>query len=259
MARKKAPEAPVPATAEVSAAHPGQALPVAAVAAAITGGRVDVKAALAAKLAALNVGAPAPAKKGGTPSVTLDVSVQKMVNGAPASVDGVKLYLEAMKREKDAKREMDDLYGPIAEAAEAARVRLSRAGGELETSVKVNNRLTYVQAHGYTAIPVADAAKVAAIRAIFGEQLYEAYFKTTNEVKIKAEALDDAMLDDLMAVCAKRGVDFASLFEVKQVVTPAQQLTNDRVLRPEVEALFRQAQDAGLIKPKKASLKEAGS
>lgn len=222
-------------------------------------GKVDVKGGLASKLAALNKNAPVPAKKGGTPAVTLAVSVERMVSGAPAKLDAVQLYLDAMKREKDAKREMDDLYVPIAEAAEGERVKISRAGGELETSVRVNNRLTYIQAHGYTAIPVADSAKVEALRAIFGEQLYDAYFKTSNEVKIKADALDDAMLDELMSVCAKRGVEFTSLFDVKQVVTPAPQLTNDRVMRPEVEALFKQAVEANLIKPKKASLKEAGS
>lgn len=272
MAKVKAsnPATPVAATpapvAPATAAITGVGNPGSIPALAASGKKVDVKGGLASKLAALNKGAPAPAKKGGTPSVTLDVTVERMVGGKPTRLDAIPLCLDAMKREKDAGREKDDLYGPIAEAAEAERVRLSRAGGEVESSIRLNNRLTYVQPGRYSGISMSDdpkdVAKVTALQTIFGEQLFEGYFKPGNEVKVKADSLDDALLEDLMTLCAKHKKDFTGpngLFEVKQVLVPTTQLTIDRVLRPEVESLFKQAVEAGAIRPVKASLKEAGS
>jgi hypothetical protein len=246
-ATKAGPKAPPPTSAVAASLPPATPAPAATPVPAPAPSPAPSGAA--ARLARY---ASAPAKKG-IPSATLPVTVDKVVNGQPAKVDAVQLYLEAMAREKDAAREMEDLFEVISAAAEAERIRLSRAAGKLETSLKINNRLTFTQPHGYRGVPLASEAQ---IRAIFAAA-YDGYYKVKNEVKVKSEVeIDDDMVTALEALCAKKGKKFEEVFDVKQVIAPNEQLTNDRVMRPDVEALFAQAKQAGLVVPKKATLKE---
>lgn len=201
---------------------------------------------LGARLAALAKSQP-KATKGKTPEVRL---------AGPEVEEAIGNYVQALSDKKDAEAAMADAAAIIIPEAEKNRVELSRRVKDYQSSLRLNSRLTYVVNTQFCKVKLPDdQEKVDALQRRFGT-LFATYFTLGNAVKVKAEALDDALLDALCEACSKVGKEFSDVFETEQVLAVAKTLAEDRVMKPEVEAIVKSAEAEGELKQYKPTLRE---
>ena len=199
---------------------------------------------MADRLSKLRKGKAAPKKKGGKPDVRLTCTQE------------ITEYAEQLRAKKDAEAKLADLGQIISEEANEQIVSESRRAGAVQSSLRLNGKLTFIApGNRYCAISLDDDEKVEAIKEKFGADAYEGYFNEGHEVKLNVD-LDDDVLNDLVELCEKRGIDFEEMFSVKSVVKPTELFTSDRITKAGVQASFDEAVAEGLVKPYKATLKE---
>jgi hypothetical protein len=188
-----------------------------------------------------------PKKKSGTPDIRL---VGTEVEEAVAN------YVQALSDKADAEAAMADAFAIVAPLAEEKRVELSRATKAYQSSVRVNARLTYLGSSQFCKVKLPEAqVQYDGLREVFGGR-FETYFGTGYALKVKGEAISPELVGALKEACAKIGKNFAEVFDTEKVMTCAKTLHVDRILLPDVAALFAQAEEKGCIKPYKSTLKE---
>lgn len=203
---------------------------------------------MAARLAALKASKPTSKKKSGKPDVKLTCETE------------CKEYAEQLRIKKDAEAKLGDLGQIINEEAEEQLVSLSRKTGAVQTSLRLNNLLTFVSgASRYCQIPALGedgepSEQAQGLKRIFGDK-YDEYFLEGNELTVKMDLTDD-LLEALVEACDKLGVEFGDVFASKSLVKPTEKFTSDRIMDAGVQAKFEEARDAGLVKPYKSTLKE---
>jgi hypothetical protein len=228
-----------PAPAEVAKASGTTPAAVASTTAKPVGG-------LGARLAALSKSQP-KAAKGKTPEVRL---------AGEEVEEAIGTYVQALSDKKDAEAAMADAAAIIIPEAEKNRIDLSRRVKDYQSSLRLNSRLTYVVNTQFCKVKLPDdQEKVEALQRRFGT-LFPTYFTVGNAVKVKADALDDALLDALCEACQKVGKEFSDVFETEQVLVVAKALAEDRVMKPEVEVLVKNAETEGELKQYKPTLRE---
>lgn len=165
-------------------------------------------------------------------------------------------YLQALSDKADAEAALSDAFALIAPKVETKRVELSRTMKDYQSSLRVNARLTYVGPSQFCKIKLPeDQAKLDGLAAVFAERFGQ-YFGTGHTLKVKGEALDATLVVALKEACAKVNRNFNEVFETEKVATCAKTLHKDRILLPDIGALFSAAETQGFIKPFKATLKE---
>lgn len=182
------------------------------------------------------------ASKSKSPSLALPAAVAPMLDA----------YLKALKEKKDAEAKIDDLFSTLSPHLEKMHVLACQSGKKYVSSIKVNSKATYLFGGKYKAIT---ADKKVELVALFGVA-FPQFFQAINEVKVKAETLDVEMIDDLKAICEKRGVQFSDLFEFKALLKPTEQYTEQRHVDPAVKKIADSAAESQLVSPYKATLKE---
>jgi len=195
----------------------------------------------AGKFAALGV-TPVTKSKSKTPEVQI-----------PALSAVVDELLKQFAVSKAAERLVDQGKADVAAKAEPERVALSRKLGELQESIRVNGAVTFVQPHGYKNIALEKGQELVVL---FGDERFNEFFEVKNEVKVADEDAFAKIQDDVVAICKAKGLDPATMFSVKQVLSPTRALTTARVMRDDIAALFAKAQAEGLISPKAPTVKE---
>ena len=201
-----------------------------------------VSAAVAAgKAKLMGLGSAKPAGKSKTAEVTI-----------PEVMEAIDEFIKQLAAKKAAEARLGELGEDIAGKAEPQRVEVSRRMGELQASLYVNKRVTYIQPHGYKTV---DPDKEAMLQAIFGAE-YDQFFQPRLEVKVVNTDALAAVYEALEAICAENGMDASKIFSSKPTIAPTDALTSARVMRPEVAEKFAKAVEAGLIEPKKYTLKE---
>ena len=75
-------------------------------------------------------------------------------------------------------------------------------------------------------------------------------------MKVKEDRLTPELVAGLKELAGKFGLKIGELFDIEQVLHVQPKLTADRVLKTDVHALFKQAQEAGFVKPYSPALKE---
>lgn len=170
--------------------------------------------------------------------------------------EAVSNYLQALSDIKDAEAVQADAFAIIAPLAEKARVEISRAQKAYQSTVRINNRLSYGGSSQFCKAKLpADQAKIDGLLTVFGDK-YAQYFSMGFSLKVKGEATTPEVVAVLKEACAKVGKKFSDVFGVEKVLVCSKTLHQDRVLLPDVGALLDQAENSGFIKPYKATIKE---
>lgn len=166
--------------------------------------------------------------------------------------DAIDKWLEASKMEKDAKALKEQAEGVILPEAEDERVKASMGGGECQSSVKINDKITVSVQSRYTTISTENEEK---IRNVVGDK-YDEFFKEKTEVSLKASLLED---EEAMGkiVAAVGEENFAKFFDVKQNIVPTKAFHEQRATSKTVQEMFNKLNDEGVVKPYKAAVKKA--
>jgi len=161
-------------------------------------------------------------------------------------------WLEAKKMAKDAEALQAQAEGVILPEAEEERVKASQGGGECQSSVKINGKITVSVQSRYTNISTDHEDT---IRKVVGDK-YDEFFKEKTEVSLKSSLLEDeeAMGKILEAI----GEDnFGKFFDVKQNIVPTKAFHEQRSTSKDVREMFEKLNDEGIVKPYKAAVKKA--
>jgi len=176
----------------------------------------------------------------------------------PEVDEEIENYIAAARVMVDAEAAKDSAKGKIAAIAEGKRVEVSRAGGELEESLRINGKITFTQPHGYGKIVVdptdaKDIERIGKIQALFGARFGE-FFTANTVLKIKNPTEFQKIWSEVQAVCAAKGLDVSTIFGREMTLTPTKTLTQARVLDDEVCRKFEEAVSNELITPYAAKL-----
>jgi hypothetical protein len=164
---------------------------------------------------------------------------------------------ETIDRWTEAKQQRDRFEAIMADAeaqilAEGSRARLDacRRSGKVESSVRINSRVTMTQKCQYSPVPMEAAAR---LDEAFGHSR-AVYFTVATEAKLTEAAVNDAaLLDDIMEALGP--ARFAQAFTVKQVLKPSEAFHTDFTLKPEVEQRAQELMQDQTIKAYKPSLR----
>lgn len=224
-----------------------------------TKARKEAVAAEAAKPQATAVATPAAPARSMDDRLSGEVSKKEKKSNVPSVrlpdklATKVTQYVEAVKKIKDATAIRDAASADIAPVAEGMRLEYSRKAGTVASSLKLNDTITFVVPDVYTKLD-ADANKLDALKKLFGDAMFAEYFKTDYKLEL-AEKLTDPLIDELEKVAAKFGKRLGEMFKIGKVLDIQPKFTADRVLKPEVCALFDEAIKNGLFGAKAPSLK----
>jgi hypothetical protein len=206
--------------------------------------------ALAAKLAKKGAKSKAPSKGKGKPEVRL------------TCVQEIKDYAKALRDKKDAEARLNDFGKLIWEEAEEALISESRRLNAVQTSLRLNGLLTLIAKNGqYCMIPAmakdgeSESDESKELKEKFGDQ-FDEFFVESNDLSVKAEVLDDSLIEALSEACDKVGKSFGDIFNVKSVIKPTEVFTTKRIMSDDVRKAFNEVRDSGIVRPYKPTLKE---
>lgn len=162
-------------------------------------------------------------------------------------------FIKAAKDEEDAQAAKEKAHLKIQMLAEPERVRLSKAAGELEPSIRINGKLTYTQPHGYKKISInpekkEDMEKAANLKAVFGDK-FPTSFVGKVELYVKDQTELAKIWADIQAICVTKGIDIKKVFGKEMSIIGTPTLTSARILDDVVAKRFEEAVEKGLLFP----------
>lgn len=193
----------------------------------------------ASLLASMAAAAPTKGGKSATPAVSL-----------PELESTIDRWAEAKSQRDRFEAIMADAEAQIIAEGTRARLEACRRAGKVESSVRINGRVTMTQKCQYSAVPMEAAGR---LDEAFGHSR-AVYFTVATDAKLTDAAVNDAgLLEDIMKAIGP--ARFAQAFQVKQVFKPSEAFHTDYTLRPEIEARAAELVQDQTIKPYKPSLR----
>lgn len=168
----------------------------------------------------------------------------------PELTEDIDAWARAKAQLDQAEAAMRDAEAKIIERGSKARLEACRRMGKVESSVRINGRVTLTQKCQYSPIPMEAADR---LDEAFGHARSH-YFVVSTEAKLTDAAVNDAALmeDILGAIGPGR---FAAAFQVKQVFKVSEAFHNDYTLKPEIQERAAGLIEDQTIKPYKATLR----
>ena len=184
----------------------------------------------------------APTKKSNSKPVLEDESLHQNIGD----------FLDAKKKQKEAKAEISRAEGKIIEAAEKARVEHCTRTGKYESSHKVTastGTVTVKFPNRYSKIPSEDEGN---LREIY-EDDYDRYFREkTTATMTEAAMNDEKFIEDMIEQLGEE--TFERYFEVTSHIEPTKAYHEQRVTNPGLADKHQEAVDQGLVTPTKPGL-----
>lgn len=181
----------------------------------------------------------------------------KKTNSKPLLKDNslnsnIKDFLNAKKKQKEAKAEIARAEGAIIEAAERARIVHCTRTGKYESSHKVasdEGQVTVKFPNRYSKIPTDDED---GLREVFDDD-YDRYFETKTEVTMTDAALnDESFIEEMLEKLGEE--KFEEYFDVSAHIAVKKHYHENRVTDSKLAEKHKYAVDQGLVTPTKPGL-----
>jgi hypothetical protein len=140
----------------------------------------------------------------------------------------------------------------LAAAVAPKRLEFCRDNRRVESSVRINGRLTFIVQNRYSKV---DQNHRELVAETYGEQDFGRFFKETYHVELtEGAAQDEAFVEKLVAAIGEE--EFLRRFVVRRDLEVTEAFHNALTLEADVEEKSRPLIDAGIVKPAKPSTRQ---